>query len=60
MLQMLKKNLSRIATQIKIINSESEAEVVREQLNIDNVDVGFVLCDKCRRLVFFWHKKTYS
>lgn len=58
MLQLLKKNLSKTATQLKIINLESEVEAVLQQLNVDNVNVGSKLCDKCRRLVFFGTKKS--
>ena len=50
----LKRNLSKISAQIKIINSANEAETICEQLNIDNV--GFKLYDKCRRLIFLAHE----
>lgn len=56
----LKRNLSRITAPIKIINSASEVEAVCEQLNVDNVDIGFKLCDKCRRRVFLAHEKLHQ
>lgn len=54
----LKRNLSKTPAQIKIINLASEVEAVSEQLNIENVDIGLKLCDKCRRLVFFGTRKS--
>ena len=52
-----KRKLSRETAQIKIINSADEIEAVRDQLAIENVDIGFKLCAKCRRLVFFGTQK---
>lgn len=51
----LRKSLSKNDVRIKVINTASEVEAVRDQLNI-NVEIGFKLCDKCRRLVFFGSK----
>lgn len=53
-----KRNLSKISAQIKIINTENEVQAVSEQLDVENVGIGYKLCDKCRRLVFFGTRKT--
>lgn len=48
----LKKHVSEKAGQKKTIQRETEVEAITEQMNIDNVDVGFILCNKCKELFF--------
>lgn len=47
-----KRHLCKTVSRIKVISTEAEAQSVYEQLNI-KVNIGYKLCDKCRRLVFF-------
>lgn len=51
-----KRNLNKTSEQIKIINSASEVENVRDQLNIDHVGIGFILATNVGNLYILVHE----